>query len=274
MAGAGGLGFTPQQFAYASMGIGLLGAIFALIGGGPLSLIGAIACGLGVVGAILFYKYGYILMPIILQRSRVVQILEGGYEIPPSNDAIIKNVGGIYYASMFLVAKIYESVSEKSPEETAIYTEFFERAISSVNFVVKFCMMVYVKDLNIYRTNLETKRAEAQLRLARERDKPDPDVLKLDRYEREVAMWEGQIARLTAGVKPMGALCYIMTTATGVSKEEAMAHARAQANELKATVSNALNVEVTLLKGEEMKKCFDWEYMIPPTAAEFEQQVV
>jgi len=36
---------------------------------------------------------------------------------------------------------------------------------------------------------VETKRAQIQLRLARERDKSDPDPLKIDRYEREIVHW-------------------------------------------------------------------------------------
>ena len=116
--------------------------------------------------------------------------------------------------------------------------------------------------------------AEAQLRLARERDKPEPDVLKLDRFEKEVAMWENQINKLTRGIKPMGLVSYIMTTAVGVSKEAATAAVNAQANELRATISNALNVQVDLLQGDEMLRCFQWETMIPPIPQELEQAVL
>ena len=64
-----------------------------------------------------------------------------------------------------------------------------------------------------------------------------------------------------------------MTTATGVTKESALAAAQNQANELKATISNALNTEVVQLAGEEMMKCYEWEYFLPPTQAEFESAV-
>jgi len=106
------------------------------------------------------------------------------------------------------------------------------------------------------------------------RDKPDPDVLRLDRYEKEVAMWENQINKLTRGIKPMGLVSYVMTTAVGVSKEAAAAAATAQANELRATISNSLNVQVDLLSGDEMLRCFQWEVMIPPTPAELTQSVL
>ncbi|MEM3400337.1 MAG: hypothetical protein QXP42_05895, partial [Candidatus Micrarchaeia archaeon] len=218
----------------------------------------------------LIYQYGYWVVPFITKGLRIVEIRDG-YEIPPAQDAIVKKVGSYYYASVFLAANIYESTLEKTPEENVVYAEYFERAVSSVNFVVKFCMMLYVKDMSKYREQIETKRAEAQLRLAREREKSEPDVLKIDRYEREVAKWDGELSRLSVGTKPMGSVCYIMTTASGVTKDAAIAAAKAQANELKATIANALNVEVEILQGDEMKRCFEWEYIIPPTAQELEQ---
>ncbi len=245
---------NTRYYSYGSAALALVGALGAFIGSGnPIVMVVAgLFCMVGATGAIAFYKYGYLLVPLITQRGNIVQLMEGGFEIPPSNDVVLKNVGGIYYASKYLGVRIYESASEKSAEENIVYSEYFERAISSVKYVTKFCLMVYMKDISDHRSRIETKHAEAQLRLARERDKPDPDVLRLDRYEKEVAMWENQINKLTRGIKPMGVASYVMTTAVGVSKEAAMASAAAQANELKATISNALNVQVELLTGDEM----------------------
>ncbi|MEM4348623.1 MAG: hypothetical protein QXN37_03580 [Candidatus Anstonellaceae archaeon] len=265
-----------RYFAYGAAGIGLLGALGCFASGGNafLNFIFGLMCLFGSAGAVALYKYGYLIIPMLTKQGNIVQIIEGGFEIPPSNDVVLKNVGGIYYASKFLGVRIFESASEKSPEENIVYSEYFERAISSVKYVTKFALMVYMKDITEYRNRIETKHAEAQLRLARERDKPEPDVLKLDRYEKEVAMWESQINKLTRGIKPMGVVAYVMTTAVGVSKEAAIAAATAQANELKATISNALNVQVDHLSGDEMLRCFQWEVMIPPTPQELEQELL
>lgn len=264
-----------KYISYAALGLCLLGALGAFIsGGGPLAPIAALLAFLGGVSAVSIYKYGYFLIPFLTQRGKIIQIMEGGFEIPPAQDVIIKNVGGAYYASAYLGVKIYESTTEKSPEENMVYSEYFERAISSVRFPVKFAMMAYVMDMSNHRTKLETKHAEAQLRLAREREKPDPDVLKLDRYEKEVSMYEMQMHRLISGFKPMGAITYLMTTAVGFSKEAATAAAKTQANELRATISNALNVQVVPLQGDEMLKCFNWEHVIPPSATAMEEAVL
>lgn len=266
--------FNTKYVTTAAVGISLLGAVgIFLTGGGFLQPISALFCLIGAGSAVLIYKYGYFVIPLITSRSKIVQIMEGNFEIPPAQDVILKQVGGLYYASAFLNVKIYESTTDKSPEENVIYSEYFERAISSVRFPVKFSMMVYVKDMSQHRMRLETKHAEAQLRLSREREKPDPDVLRVDRYEKEVGYYENQLNRLVSGVKPMGAVTYLMTTAVGVSKEGATAAAKGQANELRATVANALNVEVVTLQGDEMLRCFNWEHIIPPSPEAMDQAI-
>lgn len=266
--------FDVRYATFGALGLCLISALGSFIAasanGGILSLIAGLLSLAGGATAVLLYKYGYFIIPLITSKSKIVQVLASGHEIPPAQDVILKQVGGIYYASMFLGVKMYESTTEKSHEENVIYSEYFERAISSVRFPVKFSMMVYVVDMNKHRLKWETMHAEAQLRLAREKEKPDPDVLKMDRFEKEVAMCEAHLNRLISGFKPMGAISYVMTTATGVSKEAATAAVKNRGNELKATVSNALNVQVVPLQGDEMLKCFDWEHMIPTNASGME----
>ena len=46
-----------------------------------------------------------------------------------------------------------------------------------------------------------------------------------------------------------------------------------QAAEIKTLLSNALNIEISYLYGEDMKKCYEMEYMVPPTVKEAENFV-
>ncbi|MFH1285936.1 MAG: hypothetical protein ABIH99_05125 [Candidatus Micrarchaeota archaeon] len=263
-----------KYIAYASIGLGLISLLLTITGGaGTLVIVTGPLAAFFFFATIVMYKYGYMVIPLFTRGARIVEVHDGGYELPPGQEAITRKTGNAYYATMFLMLKVYESVTDKSSEEVIAYNEYFERAISSVKFVTKFCMMVYVKDLSSYREKIETRRAEAQLRLARERDKPDPDVLRIDKYEREVAMWDAQLGRLASGVKPMASVAYVMTTAAGVTKEAALAGVKAQSNELRATIANALNVEVVPLAGEDMKRCFEWELMLPPLPQNLEASV-
>lgn len=266
---------SSKQYTLGCIAIGFVGAIMAFAGGGGiLGLLGGLLAGLGSLFGVLFWRYGYIMIPLVTERTKIVMMSDLGYEVPPSQDVIVKNVNGVYYASAFMGVKIFESSTEKSNEESISYNQFFERAISNIKYVTKIAYMLFVEDVGEKRKQIETKRAEAQLRLARERDKAQPDVLKIDKYEREVAIWDNQLTRLIKGVKPMGIIAYAQTTAVGLSKEAAMASARTQSNELKTVLANALNVEVVSLTGDEMLKCFEWERFFPTTSQELEESVI
>jgi hypothetical protein len=267
-------GIGAKQYIIASLAIGAVGAILAFIGGGVFGLVGGLLAGLGSFFGIMFWKYGYVLIPLVTQRTNIVMMSEEGFEIPPSQDVIVKNANGVFYASAFLGLKIFESATEKTQEENIAYTQFFERAISNIKYVTKVAYLLYVEDVGEKRKLIETKRAETQLRLARERDKPQPDVLRIDKYEREAAKWDMELTRLIKGVKPMGIAAYAQTTAVGLSKEAAIAKARSQANELRTVLANALNLEVVNLAGDEMLKCFEWERFFPTTAQELEESVI
>lgn len=263
-----------KMFLYGSVGMGVVGILAAFIGGSPGAIIGGPLAGLGALMAVLVIKYGYIVIPMITQRANVVVMTDTGYEIPPSQDVILKKANGIYYASAFLGIKVFESSTEKSAEQNITYNQYFERAISNLKHVTKVCYLLYVEDITQKRKMIETKRAEAQLRLARERDKSQPDVLRIDKYEREVGLWDLQLTKLIKGVKPMGVIAYAMTSAAGISKDGAIAAVKAQGNELRTVMANALNVEVDWLTGDEMLKCFEWEKIIPVTVQELEESVV
>ncbi|MBU0532369.1 hypothetical protein KKB44_02645 [Candidatus Micrarchaeota archaeon] len=264
-----------KTYIYGSMAVGIIGAIvIGAIGSGPFVIIAGLIAFLGSIGAMLFWKFGYLIIPLITQRTNIVLIDKAGYEIPPSQDVIVRNADGVYYASVFLGLKIFESMTEKTTEETIAYSQFFERAISNIKYVTKVAYLLYVEDVGEKRKTIEAKRAEGQLRLARERDKPQPDVLKIDKYEKEVAIRDMELQRLIKGIKPMGVIAYAQTTAVGVSKDAAIATARAQANELRTLLANALNVEVVHLIGDQMLKCFEWEKFYPTTSQELEESVI
>ena len=268
---------SSKIYIYGALGLGVIGLVFVFMfgsGSGGATIIGGLLCGMGAFMTFLFWKYGYILVPLLTERTRIILKMDGGYEVPPGEEVIVKQVGGVYYASAFLGIKVFESATEKSAEENISYNEYFERAISNLKYVTKIAYMLYVEDIGQKRKQIETKRAEAQLRLARERDKAEADVLKIDKYEREVSHWDLQLNKLIKGVKPMGVIAYAMTTAAGLSKEGAIAAVKAQANELSTVLSNALNVEVKWLKGDEMLKCFDWEKFYPSSPTELEESVV
>jgi len=262
-----------KTLVYAIIGLGALAFVVTFTIGGILSMLGAFVLGLAVLLSVGLIKFGYVFLPLITKVANINTHL-GEYTIPKSQDVIAKKEGSVYYASAYLGMKIYEPASEKTTNENIQYNEYFERAISSFKHVTKITYMLYAEDVKKKRDSIEARRSEAQLRLNKERQKPNPDVLTIDKYEKTVSYYELQLNRIVRGEKPMAVMAYAMTTATGPSEEAAIAAVRSQASELKTSIANALNLEVVWLTADEMLKCFEWERFAPITAQEMKNSVV
>src|SRR3990167_6543660 len=146
-----------STYAYISFGLGVLGFILT-ISGNVFSLIGGILTGIGSVFGILFIKYDYIMVPLVTQKTRTITLAGfGGYELPPAQDVIVKQVGNNYYASSFMSIEIFKSPTEEPREETMKYNEFFERAVSSLRHVTKIAYLIQVEDISKKRQELDRK---------------------------------------------------------------------------------------------------------------------
>ena len=265
----------PTYF-YAIVGLGVLGFVLALAGG-VFSLIGGIFTGLSAALGVLLLKYGYIVIPFVTQKTKAITVSDlGGYEIPPSQDVIVKNMGDAYYASAYLSIEVFKSPTEEPREEILKYNEFFERAISSLRHVTKIGYLIQIEDISRKKRELEEKRSEAQQALSKERQKPidkeGKQRLVLERFEREFEIWDKQLAKISKGRKPMGVLAYAMATAAGVSKESAISNVRSYAEEIKIAIANSLNVDVKVLSGDDLLRCFECEKFYPITVQEIESE--
>ncbi len=267
-----------STYAYISFGLGVLGFILT-ISGNVFSLIGGIFTGISAIFGILFIKYDYMMVPLITQKTRTVTLSDfGNYELPPAQDVIVKQIGNNYYASSFLGIEIFKSPTEEPREETMKYNEFFERAVSSLRHVTKIAYLIQVEDISKKRQEIELKRADAQAKLSRERQKPldkeGKQRMAIDAYEKEFEIWDRQLIKISKGRKPMGIVAYGMATAVGVSKDAAISNVRAYAEEVKIAIANSLNVDVKVLSGDELLKCFEWESFFPTSVQDIEAEAL
>ena len=215
-------------------------------------------------------------------RMQVVEVEDGmvvqpntAYIIPPARDMVIKKCGSKYYASMFMQAHITSSVTEMDLASKSLFMEYFERAISSARSVVKFSVVAAGIDMTEFGNKLKSRRGEIETNRARlAASGKVSEQAELTRLDREVAMINKQLERLAAGEKPMEVIAYVMTTAVGLSREDASRKVRAQAAEVKTGVGNSLNVDILMLADEDMLRCLEWEYMLPTTLAELTEQVL
>jgi hypothetical protein len=239
---SGGLFCLAAAIFFSSATAAALGALFFLI-------------------ALVVWRYGYVFVPLLLSWAKVVEVGRN-FEIPPSQDAIVGTLNGKFLATSFLSARLYESASERGKEGASEMGEMFERAISSSGFPFKVCALIVPLDLKEELEEARTKRSLAESK--REKiSSPGGHDSDLARLDREIAMWSRQIEQLSCGQKPLDVVFYVSTTASGFSKEEALSRVRSQSDDLSVVVGSALQCEMKRLRGEEMKRCFWWDFFGP-----------
>lgn len=246
----------------------------AALAGGALSLAACAYFGSAVLAvpaaalflaSLLVWKWGYWLGPLLSSASGKSLFCDP-YELPAGQDVLIKKAGEGYFASVFMAVELRDTASFKSSEQKSMLMEMFERAVSSLRYPVKLSMLVCALDQGDYVQKLEEKRSLAEHKKAQLKGKHDSDDAAY--LERQIEALTAQIGRLSGGEKPMQVLAYASTTASGLTREEALARVRAQAQESSAVLSNALSCNVYPLAGDELLACFEWERWSPPSSAD------
>ena len=220
--------------------------------------------------SIALWKYGYVLVPYFMKGAKIVEAGRN-FEIPPTQDVIVGKSGGNFLATVFLSARLYDSASEKQGAEKGALGEMFEKAVASSGFPFKICALVSPLELKNELEEIRGKRSIAESR--REKIASGKHGSETARLDREIAMWGRQIEKLTSGERPLEMVFYLSTTASGLTKEEAIARARSQGEELTVVVGSALSCEIVPLAGEEMKRCFWWDFFGPADRDDLQDQM-
>lgn len=191
----------------------------------------------------------------------------GEFQIPPSQDVLVKKTQNGYLATTFLSINLEPVQPTAQPNSSS-----FAKAISSIRSPCKLSVLLYNPDLSSVLDELKARRSLAENKKSQLLLDQHKNAAQIAVLEREISMWTSQINKLANGEKPIQSLAFVSTTAYGDSFEEAQTKSRSQANEIKAIFANALSARVSILRGEEMKKCFEWEYAIPETATEIKEE--
>ncbi|MEK6979208.1 MAG: hypothetical protein AABW86_03215 [Candidatus Micrarchaeota archaeon] len=250
--------------------------ISSLVGGAIAVLISFIFGGafFSVIAALLFFlsivmwKYGYILFPMFSKATNLVEVRDG-YEVPPTRDFIMKKAENGYYATKFLEIRFYESSLDKSKEEKHSMFESFEKAISSLKYVVKISLLVSAVDLGKHIDEIKTKRSSAEAKKSKLSGGKGDESVRLDR---EIAMWNRLLERITHGERPVEVIAFASTTSFGLTKEEAISRIRRQAKEVSTILSSSMGTDIAELSDTEMLKCFEWDRFFPTTQEELRDE--
>ncbi|MDD5340222.1 MAG: hypothetical protein PHV13_03150 [Candidatus ainarchaeum sp.] len=250
----------------ASLAGGVLAIVISLVYANPLLPI--IAAFL-FTASIAFWKYGYLFIPVLTKATNIVEV-RGNYEIPPARDCIVRKMGGGYYASKFLEIRFYESSMDKDNEEKKLMFESFEKAISSLKYVVKISLMISAIDLSNHIDEIKTKRSSIETKKSKSVRLAADESMRVDR---ELAYWNRLLERITQGERPVEILAFATTTSFGLTRDEALSRVSRQAKELKTILSSSLGCDIRELNDLEMIKCFEWEQFTPTLQDDMRDEV-
>ena len=241
---------------------GLVAVIISLLSGNPFT---PMIAGAFFMFALLVWKYGYLLIPFFTRATNIIEVRDGGYEVPSSRDHIVKKGEGGYYASKFLEIRFYESSMDKGSEEKKTMFESFEKAISSLKYIVKITLMISTLDLSRHIEEIKSKRGSVEAKKAKGAKIAADENMRMDR---ELAYWNRLLDRITQGERPVEIVAFASTTAFGLTRDEALSRVTRQSKELKTILSSSLGCDVRELADLEMLKCFEWDFFFPTTQEE------
>ncbi|HUC38683.1 MAG TPA: hypothetical protein VL944_00960 [Candidatus Acidoferrum sp.] len=213
----------------------------------------------------------YVVFPLVTTILGITTQPAKDYLIPKSNDAILKNVNGLFYATGFVTANLFgytfklEEQEENVEEKMASSPENWERAVMSLNFPFRLNVISVGRDVQRVRDELEGQRGYQEFQLARtlQDNKAASETIIID-IKRKISMLQTKMSRIYGGEKPISVLMYFETTAVGVSEKAALDALTSQIKQIQVGMS-VLDVQLARIAGRELYSLFKYNFSIPIT---------
>ena len=209
----------------------------------------------------------FLIMPLISKLLNITIVPAKNFTITSGQDAVVKYSNGIYYATGYLTANVYNYVfsaerpTEAEPELIAA-PEKWEKAIMNIHFPFKFNMVSASEDIQNYRDELETKRGLLEFQYSKEMQSGSPSQMGLEEMQRRINVLQTNIDKIGEGEKPVNSIMYIESTAVGVSLKEATDALANQLSELQ-TIFNVFDLSLMRITGREVYVLFSFNYLVP-----------
>ncbi|EQD54065.1 conserved hypothetical protein, membrane [mine drainage metagenome] len=195
------------------------------------------------------------------------------YKIVKSQDAIVKNVGGIYYAIGYLTANLFAyTFKAENPEEDvdsriADAPDRWEKAVSGIDFPFKFHVLSCGRDVQKARDALEGKRGYVEFQMARMAQSGKQNDSAMEELQRKQNIIQTQMDRISQGEKPISTIMYIETVGVGVTEKSALDNLAAQEARLQVALSS-LDVQIIKIVGRELYSLFNFNFSLPTVYSE------
>jgi hypothetical protein len=234
------------------------------------------------IGFLLLFNFAdFVIFPVFTSMLGISFQPVNNYYIVKGQNAVIKNVNGLFYATGYITANLFpyvfkeERVEENPDEQLAGSPDKWERAIMSIGFPFKFHVLSAGLDVQKTRDELEGKRSYQEFQLSRLLQNPSANDVAVTDIQRKINMIQAKIDRISQGEKPIAALMYLETTAVGISEKAALDSLSEQIKQLQVSFS-AFDVDLSRIVGRELYTLFMYNFMIPTSveavATQFNQQ--
>ncbi len=230
-----------------------------------------IALGAAVLLALLNWV-DYLVVPAFLRTIGVRFRLAKDYGINRQQDAIIKNVNGLYYAVGFLTANVFayvfkaEMIDEDIEQKIADAPETWERSLMGIDFPFKFHVLSANRDVQKARDYLEGRRSYVEFQMNRMIQDQKSSDTELGEMRRKLSVLQAQMDRISEGEKPISTVMYIETVAVGVTEKAATDSLNGQIERLQVALSS-LDLQLSRVVGRELNTLFEFNFMLPDTYA-------
>ncbi|MCL4363095.1 hypothetical protein M1439_01440 [Candidatus Marsarchaeota archaeon] len=247
-------------------------SMLSSFGKGFYSIIAVLILVFGVVMILALNWADSIIIPGITSMLGITFQPANNYYITKKQDAVVKNVSGLFYATGYITANIFgylfkeESAPEEDEERLILAPESYERLVMNIDFPYKFHVISSGMDIQTVRDELEGKRSYQEFEMSRALQGNANEVTITD-IQRKMNVVQAKIDRISKGEKPIATLMYIETTAIGVSEKAAFDALEEQVKRLQVSFS-AFDLELRRIVGRELYTLFQFNFALPVSFAE------
>ncbi len=240
--------------------------------GGKISADIALIIALGTFGFLAIMNWAdYIAFPAITKLIGLNFRISKEYKVTKTQDAIIKNVNGLYYATGFLTANFfkYEIKSDSGQIEEADPMEKirnapgkWEQALISIDFPFKLHVIAFGRDVQAERDELVGKKSYKEFQLSRMAQNANTTEASMADLQQKIASIDDKIRRLSQGERPIATIMYFESIAVGVSEKAAADNLSAQLNRLQIAMS-VLDLDIRRVMGRDLYSLFNFNFALP-----------
>ena len=210
----------------------------------------------------------FLIFPFVMGRLGIIFEPVKGYTISKNQEAVIKHVGELYYATGYITANLYpyefkQEFSDQEVQQKIVNApDVWERAVSSIDFPFKFHVLSTGRDVQKARDELEGKRSYQEFQMSRMMQNSKGNEMGIVDVQRKINILQAKMDRLSHGEKPISTIMYIETASVGVTEKSALDNLSAQIERLQVAMSS-MDIQLIRVVGRELYTLFNFTFSLP-----------